>query len=51
MIDTKYFLYALTLFVCIFAVAWTFNHFNPWVGIALAFIILLGINQYFKNKK
>lgn len=32
-------------------IAWVFNHINPWVAFIIAFLIFLGFNWYFKNKK
>lgn len=32
-------------------ISWTFNHINPWVAFIIAFLIFLGVNWYFKNKK
>lgn len=50
MINNKYLILILIVFLSVFGIVWSFNHINPWVAFILGFIIILGFNQYFKNK-
>jgi hypothetical protein len=50
MINNKYLILALVASLTVFGVAWSFNHVNPWLAFGLGFVIILGFNQYFKNK-
>jgi hypothetical protein len=50
MIKNKYLILGSVILLCIFAVAWSFNHINPWLAFGLGFVIILGFNQYLKNK-
>jgi hypothetical protein len=50
MINNKYLILILIVLLSVFAIAWSFNHINPWLAFGLGFIIILGFNQYLKNK-
>jgi hypothetical protein len=50
MIKNKYLIMGAIVLMIPFTLAWSFNHINPWLTFGLAFLLILGVNQYFKNK-
>ena len=51
MIKNRYLIILAMVLATPFIIGWTFNHINPWVAFGVAFAIILGFNQYLKNKE
>ena len=51
MINNKYLIIGAIVLAVPFTIAWAFNHINPWLAFGISFLVILGFNQYFKNKE
>lgn len=50
MIPTKVFVYAIALYISLYAAQWAFNHIDPWVGIGVYVIIAYLVVNFIYNK-